>query len=87
MTDFEAKSAWTKKDKKRNRVSKAQVQTLFQILDLDGNGTLDHDEIVGVLEGRQLLGQGKQDEIRKQVNEGVNMLWDILAEIKKKIGL
>jgi hypothetical protein len=38
-----------------------------QILDLDGNGQLDHDEVMGVLQERRLLGQGKEVEFSDQI--------------------
>ena len=34
------------------RISNDQVDVLFAVLDLDGNGQLDYDEIIGVLQER-----------------------------------
>jgi len=59
VTDFEKKSPFTMQNKSKNRVSQVQIDTLFDILDLDGNGSLDQEEIIGVLQERMLLGQGK----------------------------
>ncbi len=33
-------------------ISDEMIDVMIQVLDLDGNGQLDHDEVVGVLEGR-----------------------------------
>jgi hypothetical protein len=42
-----------------------------KLLDLDDNGQLDHDEVVGVLEERQMLGQGRDAEIKEAISGGV----------------
>jgi hypothetical protein len=39
---------------------------------LDDNGQLDHDEVVGVLEERQMLGQGRDAEIKEAINSSVS---------------
>ena len=64
VREFEANSKYSKKNPKVNRVSEVQVAALFGVLDLDGNGTLEHDEILGVLQERQMLGKGRQDELK-----------------------
>ena len=38
---------------------------MFAVLDLDGNGNLDHDEIIGVLERRNMLASGKGDDSKE----------------------
>ena len=43
----------------------------MKLLDLDGNGQLDHDEVIGVLDQRQLLGQGKENELKEAIESGV----------------
>lgn len=44
---------------------------MVKLLDLDGNGQLDHDEVIGVLDQRMLLGQGKEHELREAIESGV----------------
>ena len=55
VQDFHAKSEHCKADRTL-RVSATQIDIFFEILDLDNSGQLEQDEIVGVLEERQLLG-------------------------------
>jgi len=43
------------------------VDGMFQMLDIDGNGQLDHDEIIGVLHKRINLGQGKEDQLKESI--------------------
>jgi len=40
-------------------------------LDLDGNGQLEHDEVVGILEGRKMLGMGKEYELTNAISSTV----------------
>jgi len=54
------------------RVSDEQIEALVKLLDLDDNGQLDHDEVVGVLEERQMLGQGRDAEIKEAINSSVS---------------
>jgi hypothetical protein len=42
---------------------------------------------VGVLDERQLLGQGKQDELKQTVSNGYNKLMELVKELKVKIGI
>ena len=44
------------------KISNDQVDVLFAVLDLDGNGQLDYDEIIGVLQDRNQLASGKGDD-------------------------
>ncbi|TNV81655.1 hypothetical protein FGO68_gene3874 [Halteria grandinella] len=53
------------------RITDAQINALVKLLDLDDNGQLDHDEVVGVLEERQMLGQGRDAEIKEAISGGV----------------
>ncbi|CDW75918.1 calciumbinding atopy-related autoantigen [Stylonychia lemnae] len=54
--------------KKENvQINPKQVEALVRLLDLDGNGQLDHDEVIGVLDQRQLLGQGKENELKEAI--------------------
>ena len=37
---------------------------IYEMLDLDGNGSLDYDEIIGVIEGKNGLSSGKGDDLK-----------------------
>ena len=52
------------------KISDAQIESLVKLLDLDDNGQLDHDEVIGVLEERMMLGQGRDAEIKEAINSG-----------------
>lgn len=43
----------------------------MELLDLDGNGQLDQDEVIGVLMGRNMLGQGKEEQLKEAINYGI----------------
>ena len=45
-------------------ITDVQIDTMVKVLDLDDNGQLDHDEIIGILEERMMLGQGREAEIK-----------------------
>ena len=53
-------------------------------MDIDGNGQLDHDEIIGVLEERGGLGQGKEDKAKAEL---VDALTKVLSQLREKIGI
>jgi len=53
-------------------------------MDLDGNGQLDYEEIMGVLEGRLLLGQGKEDEIKQAIQSGGKKIYSFVRELVKE---
>ncbi len=53
------------------RISDIQIESLVKLLDLDDNGQLDHDEVIGVLEERMMLGQGRETEFKEAINSGV----------------
>ncbi len=57
--------------KHKVRISDIQIAALVHLLDLDDNGQLDHDEVVGVLEDRMMLGQGREAELKEAINSGV----------------
>ena len=63
--EFETESDYCKKEKVV--ISDVQIDTVFQLLDEDDSGTLDHDEIVGVLQGQQTFGQSQDQEFQEQV--------------------
>lgn len=52
--DFACKDAFCKESK--SKISDTQLEAFIKVMDLDGNGQLDYEEIMGVLEGRLLLG-------------------------------
>ena len=45
---------------------------MFELLDLDGNKKLDYSEIVGVLHGRQRMSQGKEEELKQSLRDGLS---------------
>jgi Ca2+-binding EF-hand superfamily protein len=73
VSEFHGKNAQCKANG-RLRVSQTQIDVFFEILDLDKSGKLEQEEIVGVLDERQLLGQGKQDELKQNLSSGYNYL-------------
>lgn len=56
---------------------------MVKVLDLDGNGQLDHDEVIGVLDQRQLLGQGKENELKEAIESGAKKAFTWLRETVK----
>lgn len=86
VQDFHAKSEHCKADRTL-RVSQTQTDIFFEILDLDNSGHLEQDEIVGVLDERQLLGQGKQDELKQDLNNGYQKLVSMVNDFKAKLGI
>ncbi len=48
--EFVEKDELCKKNK--TKITDGQIEALVKLLDLDGNGQLDQDEVIGVLEGR-----------------------------------
>jgi hypothetical protein len=46
-----------------------QAKALFMLLDDDESGELEPDEIFGVLEERQLLGQDKEAKMKSEVKD------------------
>ena len=66
------------------KISDVQIDALFAVLDLDGNGQLDHDEIIGVLEERQGLGQGHEDDLKNAMTDQFSR---ILSMIRQRTGL
>ena len=72
---------------KSQRVSDEQVDVIFQMLDLDGNGQLDYDEIIGVLEERCLLASGKGDDL-KDIGAAIGTQFaTLLKGLRAKIGI
>ena len=67
-------------------VKKLQENQLKGILWRSEN-ILEQDEIVGVLEERALLGQGKQDELKQNLNSGYNKVVSMVNDFKAKLGI
>jgi Ca2+-binding EF-hand superfamily protein len=52
-------------------ITEQQIDALVKLLDLDDNGQLDHDEVIGVLEERMMLGQGREAELKEAISGGM----------------
>lgn len=50
-------------------ISEFQAKALFMLLDDDDSGELEPDEIFGVLEERQQLGQDKEAKIKSEFKD------------------
>ncbi len=53
------------------------------MLDLDGNGQLDQDEVIGVLDQRKMLGQGKETEFKEVLESGLKKGWSWVRDTLK----
>ena len=53
------------------KITDVQIETMVKLLDLDDNGQLDQDEVIGILEERMMLGQGREAEIKQAINTNV----------------
>ena len=53
------------------KITEVQIETMVKLLDLDDNGQLDQDEVIGILEERMMLGQGREAEIKEAINTTV----------------
>jgi Ca2+-binding EF-hand superfamily protein len=68
--EFCAENKYCKKDKDM-KITEVQIETMVKLLDLDDNGQLDQDEVIGILEERMMLGQGREAEIKEAINTTV----------------
>ena len=68
-SEFSATNDYCKRNKVK--ITDTQIETLVKLLDLDDNGQLDQDEVLGILEERMLLGQGREAEIKEAINTQV----------------
>lgn len=50
-------------------ISDTQIDTFMKILDEDGNGMLDYEEVVDVLEGKKNIGLGKEAKFKNDMLE------------------
>ena len=55
------------------------------MLDLDGNGALDHDEIIGVIQKRGSISTGNQDDVKDIASNGVRIFFTQLEKLYKFI--
>lgn len=46
------------------------------MLDIDGSGTLEAEEIIGVLEKRGQLGTGNKDDVKDVANNGLKIFFE-----------
>ena len=67
--EFTAQDEYCKTNKVK--ITKEQITSLVKLLDLDDNGQLDHDEVIGVLEERMMLGQGREAELKEAISGGM----------------
>ena len=65
------------------KITDAQIRALVKLLDLDDNGQLDHDEVIGVLEERMMLGQGREAELKEAISGGVKKGFSWLKDTLK----
>lgn len=73
---FHAKLAKKGTYGRKYKISSDQVDVLFAVLDLDGNGNLDYDEIIGVLQHRNMLASGKGDDMKDIAANAKNNVLD-----------
>lgn len=71
MGEIERHNKLAAKEFKKNSVgmTEFQAKALFMLLDDDDSGELEPDEIFGVLEERQQLGQDKEAKIKSEVKD------------------
>ena len=64
VESFSATNEWCKA--KGARISEAQMKSLFCLLDIDESGELEQEEIIDVLQDRQLLGQSRDTKAKQE---------------------
>jgi len=71
MGEIRRHNKWAAKDCEDKQVSMTdfQAKALFLLLDDDESGELEPDEIFGVLEERQQLGQDKEAKMKSEVKD------------------
>lgn len=69
--------------REKTSISNAQLDAFLRVMDLDGNGNLDYGEIMGVLEGRLLLGQGQEDQLKEAIQSGSKKVVDFVRDLVK----
>jgi uncharacterized protein (DUF2342 family) len=69
VKDFEKEDEFCIKNKLT--IDESMIDILMSVLDLDGNGTLDQEEILGVLVGRNLLGQKQAADDLKNITVNI----------------
>ena len=71
-------------DEEGGKISDIQIHTFIKVLDMDDSGELDFEEVVGVLDGRKNIGQGKEQEFK---NELVEMLKGYQKKLRRLVGV
>jgi hypothetical protein len=71
MGEIHRHNKWAAKDcgDKHVSMTEFQAKALFLLLDDDESGELEPDEIFGVLEERQQLGQDKEAKMKSEVKD------------------
>ena len=72
--------------KHKTKISESMIKALFETLDVDGNGILDANELVAILEGRHALSSGKGggEDLHKQVSA---VATDLFSKFKSFSGM
>jgi calcium uptake protein 1, mitochondrial len=81
VRDFEHQDKFCKE--KGVQISEVQMKTFFLMLDTDDSEVLEYEEIVGVLEGRKNVGQGKEQEMK---NEMIEKFTTYVKKFKRLMG-
>ncbi len=53
----------------KTKISDVQAKALFLLLDVDGSGELEQEEVMEVLIDKQLLGQNKEEKVKHDAME------------------
>lgn len=53
----------------KTKISDVQAKALFLLLDVDGSGELEQEEVMEVLIDKQLLGQNKEEKVKHDAKE------------------
>ena len=91
VRDYEKKSDFAKKNKVK--ISDNTIKSLFEILDIDGNGVIDKQELMMVFEGKELKNFGRNvnddfNDFKKTISEGISFVTgsSTFIQIKKIFG-
>ena len=57
---------------KKTRVSDDQIKAIFLLLDVDESGELEQEEVIDVLQDRQLLGQSRDTKAKQEAVDAFN---------------
>jgi len=56
----------------KTRVSDDQIKAIFLLLDVDESGELEQEEVIDVLQDRQLLGQSRDTKAKQEAVDAFN---------------